>query len=247
MGLNFFIDPFDNVFPCPSLLSVMKLWLKADGSLYQDSARTTPVTANDDPVGSWTDESGNGNHVSQATAANKPLFKTGIVNGKPTVRFDGTNDFMTRTFGAALTQPNTIFVVHSYSGNANNYVYDGVDGSNRHAMGQGVITPLNPQIYAGNGIGQIQSPPSPVQIWSCVYNAASGNFYKPSTGSNAVGDTGTQAMGGITLGARFTTISDFLTGDITELLVFNSSLSLSDQNCVGNYLEAKYALTYVDR
>lgn len=45
-------------------------------TLWQDSARTTPVTADGDPVGCIEDLSGNGNHMIQTSAANKPLYKT---------------------------------------------------------------------------------------------------------------------------------------------------------------------------
>lgn len=53
--------------------------------LYQDSTRTTLVSANGDPIGSVTDLSGNGKHASQATTASKPLFQ-GYAD------FDGVDD-----------------------------------------------------------------------------------------------------------------------------------------------------------
>lgn len=42
-------------------------------NLYQDKLRTIPVTALEQPVGSVTDISGNGNHAYQATAGNRPI------------------------------------------------------------------------------------------------------------------------------------------------------------------------------
>lgn len=45
-------------------------------SLFQDNAGTTPVTADGDPVGLMLDLSGNGFHASQATAGNRPVYKT---------------------------------------------------------------------------------------------------------------------------------------------------------------------------
>lgn len=55
-------------------------------TLYQDSARTTLVSANGDPIGSVTDLSGNGKHASQATTASKPLYQ-GYAD------FDGVDDW----------------------------------------------------------------------------------------------------------------------------------------------------------
>jgi hypothetical protein len=68
------------------------LWLSSSDidSLFQLSNGTTAVAANNDPVGYWTDLSGNGNHCIQATAGNRPLYKT----AGPAVLFDGTTDYL---------------------------------------------------------------------------------------------------------------------------------------------------------
>ena len=42
----------------------------------------------------WYEQSGNANHVPQATAAAQPLLTLNTVNGQPVLRFDGTNDFL---------------------------------------------------------------------------------------------------------------------------------------------------------
>lgn len=44
--------------------------------LWQDSARTVPVTADGQPVGCIDDESGNANHALQVTSGQRPLYKT---------------------------------------------------------------------------------------------------------------------------------------------------------------------------
>ncbi len=62
-------------------------WWKADSLI------GTYVDA--DPVASWSDSSGSGRTATQGTSGNKPVFKTNIYNGKPCVRFDGSNDFLT--------------------------------------------------------------------------------------------------------------------------------------------------------
>lgn len=43
-------------------------------TLFQDSAGTTPVTAAGQPVGRMLDKSGRGNHATQATAAQRPIY-----------------------------------------------------------------------------------------------------------------------------------------------------------------------------
>ena len=49
--------------------------------------------ANNDAVSTWSSRTGT-NDATQATAANKPVYKTGQLNGNPVVEFDGSNDFL---------------------------------------------------------------------------------------------------------------------------------------------------------
>jgi hypothetical protein len=69
----------------PRHISGLKLWLRANS--------LTGLNDND-PVTTWTDSSGNANNCTQSTADKKPLYKTGILNGKPVVRFDGSDDVL---------------------------------------------------------------------------------------------------------------------------------------------------------
>lgn len=70
----------------------------APSTLYQDSARTIPVSALNDPIGSASDISGNNNHASQGTNANRALYKAnGAEFGDPkflrtgNINFSGTD------------------------------------------------------------------------------------------------------------------------------------------------------------
>lgn len=59
-------------------------------TMFQDSAGTTPVTVDGQPVGKILDKSGRGNHATQATAASRPLYKTdGTYHW---LQFDGVDD-----------------------------------------------------------------------------------------------------------------------------------------------------------
>lgn len=65
---------------------------RGDQVLYQDSAGTTPVTADGDPVGYMQDLSGNGNHATQSTSASRPIYRTdGALHW---LEFDGVDDSM---------------------------------------------------------------------------------------------------------------------------------------------------------
>jgi hypothetical protein len=61
----------------PATLSPIAWYDPSDiTTLYQDSGATTPVTADGDPFGYIGDKSGNGNHMVQATAGKRPVYKT---------------------------------------------------------------------------------------------------------------------------------------------------------------------------
>lgn len=71
--------------------SRFELWEPAElGSslaLWLDAADASTITLNGSTVSQWSDKSGNGNHVSNATAATQPAYLTTGWNGKPTVSF----------------------------------------------------------------------------------------------------------------------------------------------------------------
>ena len=61
-------------------------------TLWQDSARTTPVTSDGDPVGAMDDKSGNGNNALQVTDAKRPTYKT--AGGLIWLDFTGATKFL---------------------------------------------------------------------------------------------------------------------------------------------------------
>lgn len=63
----------------------------AAGTLFQDAAGATPVTAVGQSVGLVLDRSGRANHATQATAAKRPTFQTDAA-GRPYLQFDGVDD-----------------------------------------------------------------------------------------------------------------------------------------------------------
>jgi len=77
-------------------------------AFWYDASQLT--LANNDPVGSFTDLSGNGRHLVQATASWKPTFLTNRQNGLPAVVSDGTDDRL-QTANFTFNQPKHIFVV----------------------------------------------------------------------------------------------------------------------------------------
>jgi hypothetical protein len=83
----------------PSHLAGLALWLAADSGVFTDTARTTP-SANGDPVGGWADQSTNGFHPQQATSGARPTYRTSV-GGRPGIEFDGSDDWLDLSAGAA--------------------------------------------------------------------------------------------------------------------------------------------------
>jgi hypothetical protein len=81
------------------------------------TALTTFCSGTNGFVTTWYDQSGNANNATQATAANQPQIVSGgsviLVNGVPSLQFDGTNDTLISTtavdplFITAVNRPNT--------------------------------------------------------------------------------------------------------------------------------------------
>lgn len=97
----------------PNNIGGLQLWLKADAGVFSD-AGVTPAT-NGATVQQWNDQSGNGNNATQATAANRPTYQTGLpgFNSLPAITFNGA----TPATGSYLVNgytgnPVTAFIVH---------------------------------------------------------------------------------------------------------------------------------------
>ena len=61
------------------------VWLKADSLSLSDGAS----------VADWSDQSGYGNHASQSSSSQRPIYQNSVLNGKPALYFDGSNDMLT--------------------------------------------------------------------------------------------------------------------------------------------------------
>jgi hypothetical protein len=76
----------------PETISGLQAWYDPSdlSTMWKDTAGTDPVTADGDAVARIDDKSGNARHLTQGTAANRPLYKT--AGGLHWLQFDGTND-----------------------------------------------------------------------------------------------------------------------------------------------------------
>ena len=113
--------------------------IDADGDVFYLKNIVITQTTADGHVVTWYDQSGNGNHATQATAASQPkIVDAGVLveeNGKPAVDFDGVNDSLTNNTSLLGGLDSFSFVsVAQWKGGVFNKLYtesDGVSTSNR--------------------------------------------------------------------------------------------------------------------
>lgn len=138
-------------------------------TLYQDSAGTTPVTADGDPVGLMMDKSGNDNHASQSVAAARPIYRTdGTLHW---LQFDGVDDALVtshvmtlRSFFVAATVGSTSQAVFAYNVSGAQYPSGATGGSLYCLVGGSSTrwnltpvaynTPFVQSSFVGTGINQ---------------------------------------------------------------------------------------------
>lgn len=214
-------------------------------TLWQDAARSTPCAADADPIGGVTDKSGVGNHLSQATAGKRPLYKTNILNSGSIGRWDATDDFLKSAawVGGDKAQPNTVFIVaKTVGGVAYRLYYDGLNVAKRHTLYR-VDATSKWAIESGIEIQGAVAVDTSFHIFAAIFNGASSKSYVGGGTADASGNAGANAFDGITLGNDSTGVS-FFDGDIRSALVYTGALSLASINTVGAYLASNTGLAW---
>lgn len=206
----------------PSDLTGLTLWLKADAL----------GLSNNDPVASWTDSSGNANHATQGTAGSRPVFKTGILNGLPVVRFDAADDALTTPL--VVASPFSIFVVYDRAPDSGNR--RAINGSNNYLIGP---RSGNHQLYNGAFI----VGPAVVDdtfVYAAALTDGGGTTFRVD-GSVIGTNANTLGPGTLGLAAGGANI-ELLNGDIAEVIVYDHLLDGGDTAFVENYITTKYGL-----
>lgn len=223
----------------PLQLPGLKLWL--------DASQITGLV-DGDPVATWSDLSGNGNHATQATGSKKPTIQTVTVNGRTfrVVRTDGVDDYLaTLAFSVALSQPTTHFLVVSVragSVSADGLITDGIATSNRQSF---VASNLNPDrfvLFAGTGtptIGPLVD--ASFRVLTAIFNGNS-SIIRDAGSATAQSGAGTNTLTGVTLGLRFDGSTFPSAVDIAAFGVCDGQLSAANLARLERYLGSAYNL-----
>jgi len=216
--------------------------------LHLDTSDADSITKNgDNKVSQWADLSGNNNHAIQGASGNQPLWVENVLAGKPVIRFDGLDDYLqTAPFGSELPQPNTIIVVWKLAtDDFSRTVIDGIAADRRHAIIKVLDSPptWNREIilHAGypNLFGSPLPAPSDFLITSALFHGTNSKLWIDGL-LDTEGETGTQALTGVTIGGRYDGAVNNLDGDIAEILIYGRALSDAERQEVEQYLGVKW-------
>ena len=237
----------------PAQLPNLALWLNASAVTGKSDG---------DAMATWADQSGNGRNATQATGTKQPLYKTNIVNGKPVLRFDSTDDCLTASaIDLTGTPAVSLFVVTATIGSATDRVVFETSSNFNANVGSFILfrdtsNKVNVDVK-GNTVGASQcigttSVTSAATVLTGVYDMSlsalleaqlyvNGTAEGSHTGS--VENTANFGTHAINIGSRNNGASLPLGGDIAEIILYSRALSTAERQQVERYLGAKYGIT----
>lgn len=229
----------------PASIDTLRLWLKADAITGKSSG---------DTVYRW--PASVGGDAFQLTAARKPIYYADSVGGKPSVKFDGSDDAMISSTVLNSGSGTVFIVVKAHPVNASTnpgYIISYHDPAGLNYQGGCCY------YWAADSTGYSGRVGSYASAWKA---SASYTYLTPQIVTSRLSGTvsamyingaiGTQkttaasALGGlyVIIGAQInsSTIADAAKAHISEVLVYTTALSDTDRGKVETYLKAKYGI-----
>jgi len=210
--------------------------------------------ANNDPVSTWTATVGP--NLTQ-TSTNRPLYITSGIGGLPTVRFDGSNDYMIipsgwSTWTAGFTW---FFVLMTTTVSGTKKILMFGNGSNT-TMEVGRLNATGSN-HVFNGSGAVRFGNSSASLFAANTPFVL-SFHNPAGTANA-SNTATYRKNNVAWGTADSYVppvttrptnylgvsvygSEFWAGDISEVVVYNRALTEGEISDVYAYLNTKYGL-----
>lgn len=209
-------------------LANVKLWYKADAGRGATN------------IGSWFDQSGNGNHASQSTQNRMPIVSPNTQNGRPALKFDGSNDqFELPNFLGGFTEAEAYVVVKADAdvpasskglwkfGNSSSTYYP-LSG-NGHVWDDFFSTSTKQTGNPAQLLDQFHllNVSSKASDWALMING----LVHFATNVNSIYTNVAPRLG---LGAYN------FAGELAEFMFFNRVLTNTERDVVGTYLNHKY-------
>ncbi len=202
-----------------------------------DFGEATSVTTVSGAVSQINDPSTNARNFTQITAGSRPLYVSAAQNGLNVGRFDGSNDYMT----ASMVLSGAFTLVYAFK-----MVVAGVDKT--IAAGNALYSytqaggSANWSAFGSSALNSATVADTNAHVLSIVYNGGSSTIRLDGT-QIATGGTGTTAittglaLGADPSGAKPTNV------DHMQGYLYNSALSVGNQQLVEAFLKARWATT----
>jgi hypothetical protein len=243
----------------PETISGLQLWLDAsDASTLFNATTGGSLVAADGGVARWEDKSGNGRHATQGTAGSRPLRKTGTINGRDALRFDGSDDRLivptsAINFGGSDFE---IFLVGRGNASYNSFLTCGdASGSAGYILRMLVESArLQAAIRTTEGaaldiLGASSSYTSQSLVLFGLRRSSStftatrnGTSLGTASNDGPMANTTQVAAIGAWVEGPPTAYYYHLTGDIAEIVIYHSALSAAHRTLVESYLIAKWGV-----
>jgi len=227
--------------------------------VYQATGLSNQVTADNQAVASIADLSGRGNHLSQANASNRPVWRSASngINGRPCLQFDGVDDFLlSPAINLTSTPKAEIWLVYQGNNASSTYVLTECDNGVSTASNLSILqTSSALQFYATGP----SSSPSVQSGGTANLNARLLRLtYDSTLASNEVAGfvDGTALSGGYSsngnnsgnlgnlaqrFGSRTGNVSP-LNGKLGTILMFSTTLSAGDAAWLTRLLKSSWGI-----
>ena len=212
----------------------MQAWYRADA---------ITGLADGDPVASWVDSTANARTLTQSTADYRPAYKVSIQNGRPAIRFDGSNDRLTGAFAGSLQF--TVFSVQrpdTLGAWATIYQASPMNVWATYSTDPTIVRfafedPARNYYYVAHAAST-----SVPELWTLRYDQSWWRLWVKGGALVPLAETDSPA-GGTTLFIGVAgSYSYYFDGDIFELAFFAEALSDRDRQRVERYLARKWGL-----
>lgn len=193
-------------------------------------------------VASWSDASGNGRTLTQATELKKPAYSAGAINGLAAVRFSAADvDALATGAFTALAAPVTVFAVvkaPTSTPGATMYVMGGSSSGARRDIFYTTGRAFG-AIGGASLSSTVTAPADTPAIVSAVFDGASSGIRHDAIGFT--GDTGAQSPTLVVIGARNGQTASF-NGWIGEVVYFAAHLTPAQIQRIERYLSKKWGI-----
>ncbi|CAB4178454.1 Concanavalin A-like lectin/glucanases superfamily [uncultured Caudovirales phage] len=235
----------------PSGISGLTVWLKADAGLIDGSGGT--ITANGTAIATWQNQASGGTHYNQATSGLRPTYRDGAngKNGLPVVDFNGasTQSLTHADTSAYSTGGITIFTICKWT---SGQVWSANDGAG------GVSYPISgyhPRyITGGDGVSNFgtTNDDSGYTGWNFTKFASNVNVsyeYYPYGTPSTITTAGFASRGAAQTAdciGKYPYNSDYFTGQIGELIIYNRKLTDTECATIRTYLLNRWGMASID-